>query len=351
MSQFLLMSKDRTNARKIEHLRILRSDRETDRDKRYFDAIQLQHRALPEINLSDVDPSIQFIDKTLSFPLIISSMTGGNHRLIKKINKNLAQAAEATNVAMGVGSQRVMFTNPTAITSFQVRPYAPSILLCANLGAIQLNNGFTTDTCRETIEAIAADAIYLHLNPLQEAIQPEGNTNFMGLAEKIGSIITTLNYPVIIKEIGAGISQSDVKLMIEQGVHYIDIAGTGGTSWSRIEHHRRNNQTEPDNLGLTFQDWGIPTPVALKQLQAYRNRVCFIASGGIRNGIDMVKAMILGARLCGMAGPLIEPAMISSAEVIKTVERLKREFTTAMFLLGVNRIEQLIGNHGLIINT
>ena len=182
------MSEEPVNKRKLEHIDIVDQDDQVDRKMYYFDKLQLIHRAMPEINLEDVDPSIEFMGKSLSFPLLISSMTGGDDDLLRKINRNLAEAVDATNIAMGVGSQRVMFTNPGAEESFKIRQYAPNALLFANLGAIQLNNDFDHTYCQKAIDCMDADAIFLHLNPLQEAIQPEGDCNFKALSEKIETV-------------------------------------------------------------------------------------------------------------------------------------------------------------------
>jgi isopentenyl-diphosphate Delta-isomerase len=341
---------DPTSERKIQHIRIIERDADADRRKYYFDDIQLTHRALPEIALDDVDPSVTFMGKRLRFPLLISSMTGGEHDLIRAVNENLARAAEATGVAMGVGSQRVMFTHPPARASFALREWAPTTLLLSNLGAVQLNYGFTPEMCREAVDVVGADALYLHLNPLQEAVQPEGNTNFVGLAQRIGEAVTTLDHPVVIKEVGAGISPEDARLLVDAGVRYIDVAGTGGLSWSRIEDHRQAEQNGTVGLGIRFQDWGIPTPLALQLLAPFRDRVTLIASGGIRSGIDMVKATILGASLCGLASPFLKPAMESADRVIEEIERLNREFRTAMFLLGARTVDDLFDHGELIVN-
>lgn len=349
---------DSTNDRKIQHIRIIESDRDADRNKHYFDGIRLRHRALPELALDEVDPSIEFMGRKLSFPLLISSMTGGDHELVRTVNRNLAKAAEETGVAMGVGSQRVMFDNPAARASFEIRAYAPRALLFANLGAVQLNYGFGVRECREAVAAVGADALVLHVNPLQEAVQPEGNTRFSGLADRISEVTGQLDCPVVVKEVGAGISVPDVELLIRAGVRYVDVAGTGGTSWSRIEHHRsrpapgeaaRPGEPSDETLGLVFQDWGIPTPLALQLLGPYRDRVTLIASGGVRTGIDMAKGMILGASLCGLASPFLKPAMDSSEAVIRVIHRLGREFRTAMFLLGAKDVKSLIGNGSLIL--
>ena len=339
---------DPTNERKLKHLRTIESDPETDRRKFYFDDIRLTHRALPELNLAEIDPSIEFMGKTLSFPLLISSMTGGDHDLVRTINRNLATAAEKTGVAMGVGSQRVMFSQPAARSSFEIRKYAPTTLLLANLGAVQLNYGFTLDMCEEAVAAAGADALILHLNPLQEAVQPSGNTNFAKLSTRIIHIAERLNKPVVLKEVGAGLSEEDVRLVADGGIRYIDVAGAGGTSWSRIEHYSLVEE-EREDLGLTFQDWGIPTPRALMAQKKHRGRLTLIASGGIRSGLDMAKAMILGASLCGIAAPFLKPAIESPDKVVKVINTLKREFVTALFLLGQGSVKGLIGNEELLL--
>lgn len=334
---------DPTAKRKIDHLNIISRDPDVDRSKNYFDGIRLRHRALPEVDLQSVDPSLQLFGKLLSFPLLISSMTGGDHEEVRRVNRNLAIAAEATGVAMGVGSQRVMFTHPPARDSFALRLSAPNALLFSNLGAVQLNCGYGVEHCREAIAVLEADGIFLHLNPLQEAVQPEGDTNFGGLTARIGEVAAALTEPVIVKEIGAGISREDAEGLMAAGVSHIDVAGAGGTSWSRIEHHRAGH-----DLGLVFQDWGIPTPIALSELSDLPGLTLF-ASGGLRNGLDMAKAVILGATLCGMASPFLGPARQSADAVIGVIESLRREFTTAMFLLGVADFASLCGNDRLLL--
>lgn len=331
--------------RKVEHLQIVAQKDEMDRRKFYFEEVRLTHRALPEIDLKAIDPSIEFLGKKLSFPLLISSMTGGGDKLFRKINTNLAAAAEAEGVAMGVGSQRIFFTEPTARSSFDLRGTAPSALLFSNLGAVQFNEDMTLAHARAVVQVLKADALCLHLNPLQEAVQPKGDTNFANLSEKIGEIVSGLEVPVIVKEIGAGISIADAKLLIEAGVKYIDVAGSGGTSWSRVESERCDDAS----IGRLFQDWGLPTPLALKALGPYRDRITLIASGGIRSGLDMAKAVVLGASLCGLARPFLNPAMESVEAVQKVIQRLKHEFVIAMFLLGADRVEKIKGREELII--
>jgi isopentenyl-diphosphate delta-isomerase len=342
-------ARDTTNRRKVEHIRIIAADRDVDRRRFYFDDVRLRHRALPEIDRDDVDTSTTFMGKKLRAPLLISCMTGGDHDLMRRINRNLAEAAEACGVALGVGSQRVMFTHPKARASFALRAFAPKTLLFANLGAVQLNRGFTVAHCREAVDVLEADGLYLHLNPLQEAVQPEGDTQFGGLADQIGQVVRDLHRPVILKEVGSGISVEDVQRVLPLGIRYIDVAGSGGTSWSRIEHHRKAD-AHPDDLGLLFQDWGIPTPRALWELRALRQELTLIASGGVRSGMDMAKAIVLGASLCGVAAPFLEPALTSTRAVVAVIERLRRELQTAMFLLGVDRVERLWGNDALLLD-
>ena len=338
---------DAINSRKIQHIRIIRRDRKTDRDMRWFDLIHLRHRALPELSLKEIDPSTTFLGKQLSFPLLISSMTGGDHAMLRRINRNLALAAESEGVALAVGSQRVMLGRPRAEESFELRRHAPSTLLFANLGAVQLNCGCGIDECRRAVETVGADALYLHLNPLQEAVQPEGDTDFRGLAKKIGEIARKLPVPVAVKEVGAGIGPDDARLLLRNGVKIIDVAGSGGTSWSRIEHFRKDADDE-DNLGLLFQDWGTPTPQALLELAPIRGRASLIASGGLRSGVDMAKAVALGASLCGLAAPFLEPALESADAVRSVIRRLRREFVTALFLTGAGSVRALTGNRRFI---
>jgi isopentenyl-diphosphate delta-isomerase len=219
-------------------------------------------------------------------------------------------------------------------------------VLLANLGAVQLNLGMGLAECREAVDVLGADALCLHLNPLQEAVQPEGDTRFRGLAARIAAVAAGLPVPVIAKEVGCGLSPADAQRLLDAGVRYVDVAGRGGTSWSRIEHHRQR----ADSLGLAFQDWGVPTPVALRRLRALRDRLVLIASGGIRDGLDMVKSMVLGASLCGVAAPFLAPARESAEAVIAVIARLRREFVTAMFLLGVRDVAGLVGNESLLVD-
>lgn len=336
--------------RKLDHLRAIHEDPEIERFRSGFDAISLTHRALPELDLDAVDTSTTFLGKPLSFPLLISSMTGGRGNEIAFINRNLAAAAEETGVAMSVGSQRVMFTSPEAKDSFALREFAPTIPLISNIGAVQLNAGLDHDHCLKAVEALGADALYLHLNPLQEAVQPEGDRDFSNLAEKVADLVDRMPVPVMFKEVGSGLSAADAELGFGAGVRHFDVAGRGGTSWSRIEYHRRAD--DADDLGLVFQDWGLTTVESLLEVRSVlvqkTEPTTLVASGGVRNGVDMVKSMILGADMCGLAAPFLTAAQESSAAVVQKINRLRREFQTAMFLLGCSDVSELKGNASLI---
>ncbi|MEM8774165.1 MAG: type 2 isopentenyl-diphosphate Delta-isomerase [Pseudomonadota bacterium] len=343
--------KDQINTRKTDHLRAIAEDPAVERGGSGFDVIRLAHRALPELDLDDVDTSTEFMGKPLRLPLLISSMTGGDGDEILQINRNLAEAAEAREIAMAVGSQRVMFSTPEARQSFDLRKLAPNAVLLSNIGAVQLNNGLGTDECQAAIDVVGADGIYLHLNPLQEAIQPEGDRNFAGLSDRLSTLVSDLKVPLLLKEVGAGLGPEDVQLGLDSGIRYFDVAGRGGTSWSRIEYHRRLDDS--DTLGLVFQDWGRTTVESLRAcapvLSSHSGKTTLIASGGIRNGIDMAKALILGADMCGLAAPFLAAAQRSTEAVVETIDQIHREFRTALFLLGCSDCKSLRGNSGLVL--
>ena len=334
------------NKRKQDHLEIALTGNGIDRQRGYFDQIQLRHRALPEIDLKAVDTRVEFMGKELSFPLLLSSMTGGAGEELARINQNLAQGAEAAGVALAVGSQRVLLSDESARSSFELRRYAPSILLLSNLGAVQLNDGVDAQGCERLVREMGADGICLHLNPLQEAIQPEGDTNFFGLTQKIAAVVRELKVPVLVKEVGSGILPEDLKRLLDAGVRYVDVAGSGGTSWSQIESQRSRDP----KLGALFADWGIPTPQALRLAKPFLNRLELVASGGIRNGLDMVKSLVLGASVCGMALPFLKPAQESPEAVRDAINRVRKEFSIAMFLLGAQRVDEIKNNEELLLN-
>ena len=317
--------------RKDDHIAQCLKDPAVDRSASGFDSITLAHRALPEIDFDKVDTSITFLGKKLSFPFMLSSMTGGTSKETVTINQNLAMAAQECKVALAVGSQRVMFEDKKAEKSFRLREFAPSVPLIANLGAVQLNYGFGIEECRKAVKVLDADALFLHLNPLQEVIQKGGDRNFEYLADKIKSIRAKLEVPLMIKETGCGLSEADYRLLINCGIRYIDVAGRGGTSWSRIEHLCNKDDS---NLGLSFQDWGLTTVETLEQAKPFGNQLFLIAGGGIRSGIDLAKAMSLGASMGSAALPFLKAALESKDAVVKLIEEYREQFKVALFLTG-----------------
>lgn len=322
--------------RKDDHIAQCLRDPAIDRSASGFDSIRLAHRALPELDFNKVDTSITFLGKELSFPFMLSSMTGGTSKETVTINQNLAMAAQECKVALAVGSQRVMFEDKKAEESFRLREFAPDIPLIANLGAVQLNYGFGIEECRKAVKVLDADALFLHLNPLQEVIQKGGDRNFEYLSDKIRIIRSKLEVPLMIKETGCGLSQADYRLLINCGIRYIDVAGRGGTSWSRIEHLCNKDDS---NLGLAFQDWGLSTVETLEEAKPFRNQLFLIAGGGIRSGIDLAKAMSLGASMGSAALPFLKAALESKNAVVKLIEEYREQFKVALFLTGHKNIK------------
>ncbi|MFZ0531879.1 MAG: type 2 isopentenyl-diphosphate Delta-isomerase [Anaerolineales bacterium] len=326
-------------SRKSEHLRINLEEDVQSRLTSGLEQYHFVHHALPEINLIDVNPSVKLFGKLLSAPILISSMTGGT-REASKINQILATAAQDAQIAMGVGSQRIALEHPELVDSFQVRHVAPDILLFANLGAIQLNYGFRIDECQRAVDMIEADALVLHFNPLQEAVQTEGDTQFAGLIKKVEAVCKALTVPVIAKEVGWGFSKDDITLLIQAGVTAIDVAGAGGTSWSQVEMYRSKDESKR-NLAAAFSDWGIPTVEVIQTVIKVAPGLKIIASGGVRTGVDIAKCVAMGASLGGMAGPFLKTASQSVEETIKLINLLKEEVSICMFATGSKTLDQL----------
>ncbi|MBI2758376.1 MAG: type 2 isopentenyl-diphosphate Delta-isomerase [Chloroflexi bacterium] len=297
------------------------------------------HEALPELNLDEVDTSLTLFGKQLDAPILISSMTGGTHQA-GTINRRLAEAAQSTRMAMGVGSQRAALEDKSQAKTFQVRKYAPDILLFANLGAVQLNYGYDTDECRRAVDMIEADALYLHLNPLQEAVQHGGDTNFKGLAKKVEQVCKKLEVPVIAKEVGWGISEQTARLLSNCGVSAIDVAGAGGTSWSQVEMHRAPDEFTRQ-LAAMFVGWGIPSAVSILNVKKAAPEMTIFASGGLKDGLDIAKCIALGATIGGMAGQFLKAAAVSTENVIEMMRLTKRQIEVTMFACGVEKLEGL----------
>ena len=272
-------------------------------------------------------------------PVLVSSMTGGTERAAL-INRHLAEGAEEVGLAMGVGSQRAAIGDPSLAESFQVRRYAPNILLFANLGAVQLNYGYGVDECRRAVEMIEADALILHLNPLQEALQPEGDFDFRGLAGKIADLRSELTVPMIVKEVGWGLSVEAAQLLYDAGVDALDVAGAGGTSWSQVEMYRNPDPYRAQTAGA-FIGWGIPTAESLQAVrQVYTDRPVF-ASGGLRTGIDIAKCLALGASLGGMAGQFLKAADESLDATVSTMRMVSDQVRVAMFACGARSLGEM----------
>jgi isopentenyl-diphosphate Delta-isomerase len=297
------------------------------------------HQALPEIDMDEIDLTQELFKKRLKIPVLISSMTGGTPKAAS-INQILAQAAQECGAAMGVGSQRVAIEEPGQAYSFQIRKYAPNILLFANLGAVQLNYNYTIDQCRQTIEMIEADALILHLNPLQEALQTGGNTRFAGLLKKIEKICQFLEVPVIVKEVGWGISKEAAIKLKNAGVGAIDVAGAGGTSWSQVEMYQAGDVHQA-NIAKAFQIWGIPTSEAVQQVANSVPELPVFASGGLKDGVDIAKCIALGAVLGGLAGPFLRAAAESIDAVRDFIDELRKEIKICMFAAGVKNMPEL----------
>jgi isopentenyl-diphosphate Delta-isomerase len=324
---------EETQARKADHLKVcLEDDVQCRAVTSGLERYRLTHCCLPELDYAEIDLRTQFLGKSLNAPLLISSMTGGTD-LARTINQRLARLAQEHRLAMGVGSQRVAIENPQVADSFTLRQLAPDALLFANIGAVQLNYTYGLEQCLKAVDLLEADALILHLNAVQEAVQTRGDKNFKGLFEKIAKLCDQLPVPVIAKEVGNGISGVMAEKLLAIGVSAIDVAGAGGTSWAKVEAGRAQDPKQR-RLGQTFADWGIPTAECLVQVRGLAPTVPLIASGGLRNGLDAAKAIALGADLAGMALPFLAAATESDAALQELMEILLAELTTALFCSG-----------------
>src|SRR3989344_1208101 len=347
--------------RKKDHLRIALSEDAQIGDAG-FSRYRFIHNALPETDFDKIDTSTTFLGKKVNFPFFISGMTGGFDEGAR-INQNLAKAAQKFRIAIGVGSQRVALKAEDLVKTFAVRKYAPSVPLFANLGLVQLNKGYGLKECERAVKMVEADALVFHLNPVQEAIQPEGDRNFSGLLVKLEKIVKKLTVPVIIKEVGFGLSYDVVKRLYGVGVRMFDTAGWGGTNWAYIEGRRRSVFTRLApaqrlqrhavgearvDLGELFSQWGIPTPESIRMCSKFESElitnnqqpITILGSGGVRTGVDVAKALCLGADLAGIAAPFAKAAMISTREVERLINRFGLELKIAMFGVGAKNISK-----------
>lgn len=328
-----------TSERKEDHIRInleqdTRSGLTTNLENFHF-----KHNAIPELNLDEIATSTTFLGKPLTYPLLISSMTGGTPQAAE-INAALAEAAQQHGIAIGLGSQRAAIENPELADTYRIRKIAPDIVILANLGAVQLNYGYGIDACRRAVEMVEADALILHLNALQEALQPNGDIRFAGLLKRIEVVCQNLEVPVVAKEVGWGISADAAKRLVDAGVSAIDVAGAGGTSWSQVERHRAETKAQETQAAI-FKTWGIPTADAVVQVHEALPDVPLIASGGLRSGIDIAKCVALGADLCGIAGPFLKAATHSAERVSECIRQYVDELRVCMFAAGAADLHAL----------
>jgi len=331
-----------TERRKLAHIEICSRKSVEAHGTPGFEDIFLVHRALPEIDRDEVDASTEIFGHRFSAPILITGITGGTKKAYE-INSALAQAAEELGLGMGVGSQRAALENPDLAYTFRVaRERAPHAFLMANVGVHQLLSDRRMEEIRLAVDMITADALAIHLNSLQEAVQPEGSPRFRGILSKIEEVARASRVPVLAKETGAGIPGETAILLERTGVRGIDVSGVGGTSWAAVEYYRAHGSRRAlkRSLGRTFWDWGVPTVVSLIEVRR-STKLTVVASGGVRTGLEAAKALALGADAVGIALPLLEPAMRGAEAVVEALKTFVSELETAMFLSGSKRIEDL----------
>jgi isopentenyl-diphosphate delta-isomerase len=326
--------------RKIEHLRIvLEKDVLSSQDSLLGD-IHLLHQALPELNIEEIDLSCRFFDKPLKAPFMIASMTGGADTA-RKLNRGLAEVAANQGIAFGVGSQRIMLRHPEMTEDFAVRKWIGDGVLLGNIGAVQLEE-YSPNVISDMVKAIEADGLCIHLNIGQEMMQQEGHRHFKGLTDNIRRLVDKLEGRVLVKETGAGLSPQALYKLADCGVKYIDVAGAGGTSWTKVEMYRAP-ETILRQTAATFADWGIPTGFSLVAAsRILGNSACIMASGGIRNGLDIARSIAVGADMAAFARPALLAFMEKGSEgAITLIETMKNELKTAMLLTGAQKLSNL----------
>jgi isopentenyl-diphosphate delta-isomerase len=330
--------------RKREGIEIpLRSDVQAKTTSTFLEYVKLVHNAVPELNLKDVDTSTIFLGRRFSAPLIIDSMTGGTTEALS-INGRLAELAETYSLAMGVGSQRAGLVSDKLADSYEIaRKNAPNAFLIANIGAAQLTSGLAINKVKKLVNMIRADALVVHLNPLQELVQPEGQPKYSGVLKCIADLVKDMEIPVLAKEVGAGISREAALKLSEVGVSAINVAGAGGTSWAGIEKMRAEStgQKLKTHLGELYWDWGIPTALSIIEVRKALKELPLIASGGIRNGLEIAKCIAIGADMCAMAYPFLVNAVQSEKHLYEFADTVIAELKSTMFLVGAGTLDSL----------
>lgn len=329
--------------RKLEGLKIpLSEEVEAKTTSTYLEYVQLIHNALPELDFDDIDTSTTFLNHKFSAPLIIDSMTGGTPEA-SKINERLAETAEELGLGMGLGSQRAGLKSKELAETYSIaREHAPNAFLIANIGGAQLAKGLSVDEAKQIIDMINANALVVHLNPLQELVQPEGEPKFKGVFDKIVELVKSLKVPVIVKEVGAGISKEVATKLELAGVSAINVAGSGGTSWAGVEKLRAESVGSElkAHLGEMFWDWGIPTAASLIEVRK-AVKLPLVASGGLRNGLEVAKCLNIGADMCAMALPFLKQAAVSKEAVMEFANVLLNELKSTMYLVGAGNVKTL----------
>ncbi|HVY62516.1 MAG TPA: type 2 isopentenyl-diphosphate Delta-isomerase [Planctomycetota bacterium] len=329
-----------TRNRKSEHIRIVRDeDTAAEGVTTGLERWRLPHEALPELDMREVDLATTVLGRRLEAPILISCMTGGSE-LAKTVNRRLAKAAQAYGLALGLGSQRAMLKAPELADTYAVRDLAPDVLLIGNLGAVQLNHGVTAADCERLAKAVGADALALHLNPLQEAVQPEGDVDFSGLKAKVAAVAESIATPIVLKEVGNGIGRSLARWVRSTKIAAVDVAGAGGTSWAKVESYRAHDE-QFRRLARSFAGWGVPTAASLRACRAELPDRPVFASGGIRDGIEAAKAIALGADLVGLARPFLDAAAKSEEAVLEAARLVTDQLRVAMFCCGAANLTEL----------
>jgi isopentenyl-diphosphate delta-isomerase len=331
--------KNQVSSRKSDHIRISLDEDVQSSVSTGLERYRFIHQALPEIDLEDVQLSQTIFGRMVRVPILISSMTGGTPEAAE-INNRLATVAMETGAALGLGSQRAALEHPELAWTFEVRKFAPDILLLANIGAVQLNYSYSIEHCKRAVDMVGADALILHLNPLQEALQPEGDTRFSDLLHKIEKICRELPVPVVVKEVGWGISEKAASLLASAGVQAIDVAGAGGTSWSQVEMFRMKDE-KARRIAAAFRNWGIPTAESIAVVRKVAPEMLIIGSGGLKDGVDIAKCIALGASLGGLAGLVLKAVVTSTEEAMGLLAALAAEVRICMFAVGAKTISDL----------